>query len=263
MAGGTDLMLRLRDGDLQTRCIIDITRLPELKIVSRSGDYLLIGAGITHAGSQSERMLKDELPLLSEASSHVGTPQVRNQATVLGNIINAQPAADTAVALCALGAEICVESKRGRSWLPICDLYEGVGHSRIDSTREIATAIRCKPIKRGEGWSYLRIRGRNDLWLPSLNSAVWVSIEDAKILSCRISLGPVAAVLFRAKQTEDLLTASRISLPLIERAAQESMMEASPRESLFRGSTDYRRELARVLVRRSLLQALERAGVKL
>jgi len=263
MAGGTDLLLRLQAGDFQIQCIVDITRIEGLGKVSQSGDKICIGAALTHAESRSNPLIREQLPLLSEASFHVGTPQVRNQGTILGNVINAQPAADTAVALSALDGEICIESKQGVKWEPIVDLYEDIGRSRVDSTREIGTAIRCRSIKTGEGWAYLRIKGRNDLWLPALNTAVWVSISNGKVLSNRIVMGPVAPAPFRAKQTEDLLNGSTISMALVERAAQEAMKEANPRDSVLRGSSGYRKELARVLVRRALLQSLERAGVNI
>jgi CO/xanthine dehydrogenase FAD-binding subunit len=263
VAGGTDLLLRLQEGDFQTQYIVDITRIGDLRKVSRSGDKVSIGATVTHTDAQSNPLVREQLPLLSEASSHVGTPQVRNQGTILGNVINAQPAADTAVALSALDGQVCIESKQGIRWQPIGDLYEDVGRSRVDSTQEIATVIRCRPIKKGEGWAYLRIRGRNDLWLPTLNTAMWISVSNGRILSSRIAMGPVAPGLFRAKGAEALLNGTEICMALVERASQEASREANPRNSVFRGSSDYRKELARVLVRRALLKSLERAGVKL
>jgi CO/xanthine dehydrogenase FAD-binding subunit len=263
MAGGTDLILRLQEGGFQTQCIVDITRIGDLRRVSQSGDKVCMGATVTHAEAHSNPLIMEQLPLLSEASSHVGTPQVRNQGTIVGNVINAQPAADTAVALSALDGEVCIESKLGTRWEPLGDLYEGVGRSRVDSTQEIATALRCRPIKKGEGWAYLRIRGRNDLWLPTLNTAIWISVSDGRILSSRIAMGPVAPRLFRAKGAEELLNGSEICMALVERASQEASREANPRDSVLRGSSDYRKELARVLVRRALLQSLERVGVNL
>jgi CO/xanthine dehydrogenase FAD-binding subunit len=263
MAGGTDLMLRLQNGDFQVESIVDITRIKDLKRMSHSGDKIHLGAALTHSEIQSDPFIREHLPLLSEASSHVGTPQVRNQGTIVGNIVNAQPAADTAVALLALDAEVRVDSKQGVRWQPIRDIYDYVGCSCIDSTREILTAVRCRSIRRGEGWAYIRIKGRNDLWLPTLNAAVWVSLSHGKILSSRIALGPVAPRLFRASEAEAILNGSDLSAAAsaIERASREAMKEANPRDSALRGSGDYRKELVRVLVRRALREALERAGV--
>jgi carbon-monoxide dehydrogenase medium subunit len=263
IAGGTDLILRLQGGDFLVKCVVDITRVGNLAKVTEEANRVYIGAAVTHSDAVSNRLIKGRIPLLAEASSHVGTPQVRNQGTVLGNIVNAQPAADTAIALLALDAEVCIASPEGERWEPIGDLYEGVGLSRVNSAREIATAVRCRPIQQGEGWAYLRMRGRNDFWLPTINIAVWISLNNGRIASSRIAVGPVSPCLFRARGAEGLINGSLISADLIDRVGIEVMREIDPRDSVLRGSRDFRKELARVWVRRALFQALGKAGVNL
>jgi CO/xanthine dehydrogenase FAD-binding subunit len=257
IAGGTDLIPKLRDRELEVECVVDITGIEDLKKICMEGDCVSIGATVTHHQIVSSPLLKEKIPLLVEAAAEVGTPQVRNQGTVLGNIVNAQPAADTAVALLALGAEVNVVSEKGSRWIPLEDLYEGVGISRVKSDRELAVEVRCPMIRKGQGYAYGRMRGRNDHWLPALNTSVVISAKGKKFVSGSISIGPVAPRLFRAKKAEKMIKGASISEKTIAAVAQKASEEATPRDSALRGSRKYRKEMVAILVRDALRKAIQ------
>lgn len=257
IAGGTDLIPKLKDRELEVECAVDITGIEDLKKIDMEGDRVRIGATVTHHQIVSSPLLKEKLPLLVEAAAEVGTPQVRNQGTVLGNIINAQPAADAAVALLALGAEVNVVSEKDSKWMPLEDLYEGVGISKIKSDRELAVEVRCPMIQRGQGYAYGRMRGRNDHWLPALNAAVVITTKGKKFVSGSIAIAPVAPRPFRAKKAEKMIKGASISEKTIAAVAQKASQEASPRDSVLRGSKEYRREMVAILVRDALRKAVQ------
>lgn len=257
IAGGTDLIPRLKEKELEVECVVDITGIEGLKKIEVEGDMVRIGAAVTHHQIVSSSLLREKVPLLVEAAAEVGTPQVRNQGTVLGNLINAQPAADTAVALLALGAEVKVISRSGSTWLPLTDLYEGVGISRVKSDREFAAEVRCPLIQKNQGWAYLRMRGRNDQWLPTLNTAVVITAKGKKFVSGSIAIAPVSPGPFRARKAEEMIRDSSLTERTIGAVAQKASEEASPRDSILRGSSEYRKEIVSILVRDALRKAVQ------
>jgi CO/xanthine dehydrogenase FAD-binding subunit len=257
IAGGTDLIPRLKDREMEVECVVDITGIEDLSKIEGEGDWVRIGAAVTHHQIISSPFIREEVPLLAEAAAEVGTPQVRNQGTVVGNIINAQPAADTAVSLLALGAEVRVVSEGGSKWLPLADLYEGVGISRVKSDREFVSEVRCPVIQKNQGWAYLRMRGRNDQWLPTLNTAVLITAKGGKFISGAIVVAPVSPRPFRARKAEEMMSGSSLTEKTIRAIAQKASEDASPRDSLLRGSSEYRKEIVSVLVRDALRKAVQ------
>ncbi len=256
IAGGTDLIPRLKDREMEVECVVDITGIENLGKIEEEGGWVRIGAAVTHHQIVSSPYIREKVPLLAEAAAEVGTPQIRNQGTVVGNIMNAQPAADTAVSLFALGAEVKVVSEGGSKWLPLADLYEGVGISRVRSDREFAAEVRCRVIGKNQGWAYLRMRGRNDQWLPALNTAVVIMTEGGKFVSGSIVIAPVSPRPFHPRQAEEMMKGSSLTEKTIGAIAQKASEEASPRDSLLRGSGEYRKEIVSVLVRDALRKAV-------
>jgi len=257
IAGGTDLIPRMKDREMEVECVVDITGIEDLKKIEIGGDSVTIGAAVTHHEIVSSPLLKEKVPLLVEACAEVGTPQVRNQGTVLGNIMNAQPAADAAVALLALGAEVRVISQSGSKWFPLADLYKGVGVSKVRSDRELAAEVRCPLIQRNQGWAYLRMRGRNDQWLPTLNTAVLIAAKGKKFISGTIAIAPVAPKPFRPRKAEEMMKGASLTEKTIAAVSQKASEEASPRDSLLRGSSEYRKEIVSVWVRDALRRAVK------
>jgi len=262
IAGGTDLILDLKDQIRKVRCLVDISGIQELKKIEQNGDNIKIGAGVTHNQAASSKLIQEHAPVLAEAASAIGSPQIRNKGTVVGNVVNAQPAADAAVALFALEAKTEITSRNGSRLVPVEELYQGVGISRIDSTAEIVTALYFRSLKNNQGSAFVRLAQRKALALPMLNIAVVVTIQDDHFEEARIVVAPVAPTPFRSRKAETALQGALIGLDSINKAAESATSEAQPRETELRGSAEYRREMVKVLVRRALEQAVQRAKQK-
>jgi hypothetical protein len=144
IAGGTDLVLQLRRRDHTADLLVDITGIDEIKRIGEDEEWILIGAAVPHAEVAGSPLILREARALAEGCGRVGSPQIRNVATLMGNVISAQPAADGAVPLMALEAEIRVASKAGERWIPMEEAYLGVGRSAIDASCEVATEIRFR-----------------------------------------------------------------------------------------------------------------------
>ena len=260
IAGGTDLVLAVRRGDCNPVALLDITKIGELEGIMEEGGEVRLGARVTHAACASSPLIQKSGTCLAEACMSVSSPQIQHVATVAGNVINAQPAADGAIALVALGARARVVSIQGEREERVEELYVGVGQSRVDSTRELLTELRFPLSKRSEGTAFLRVTPPNGMGLPVLNGAVWVSLQEQGIEDVRIALGPVSDHPFRPQGSEGVLRGARWDDPdRLEKATRLASEEATPRDSLLRGSAAYRRRLTKILVEALLKKAIERA----
>ncbi len=259
VAGGTDLILELQEGKRQVEALVDITRIPRLDAIELDKGIITLGAAVTYRQVIDSPPLQARAPVLVEASRTVGSPQIRNVGTVTGNVVNAMPAADGAIALFALGAELEVASPDGRRWAPIEELYEGPGRSKVDPSREMVTAIRFPALGENQGTAFERLARRKALALPVLNVAVVVTADHDTFRDAHIAMGPVAPTPFRARRAEETLRSAPANPEMIQRVAEVAAGEAQPRSSLLRASATYRKEVLAVLVRRSLERALLQA----
>ncbi len=258
VAGGTDLVLQLREKGKHADLLVDVTQIEELQCLCEEDGHIRIGAAVTHRVAAESPLLRREATALAAGCGMVGSPQIRNIATLMGNVITAQPAADAAVPLTALEAEIRVLSPAGERWVPMEAAYRGVGESAIDATREVAAEIRFRRPEAGVQTRFFRLARRRALALPVLNGAVylWADRPAGRIREARIALGPVAAKPFRARQAEACLTSGRITAGLLEEASRLAAAEATPRTSLIRGSEEYRRAMIRLYLARTLREML-------
>jgi len=254
LAGGTDLIPQLRQGDKLADLLIDITGIKELQLIHEQEDWICIGAAVTHAAVAAHPLICKEVRALAEGCAHVGSPQIRNMATLAGNVINARPAADGAIPLTALAAEINIVSPAGARWVPIEDTYRGVGLSHIDPSCEIAKAVRFKKPGSRAMTGFFRMAKRKALTLPIINGAVYILWDQSftKIEKARIALGPVADRPFHPKRAERLLENGDLTPELILEVARQAAEEASPRTNIVRGSDLYRKEMIRIYLARTL-----------
>ena len=260
VAGGTDLILDLQQGNEHSvEALIDVTRIVGLNEIREEAGFILIGAGVTHTQIVASELLHRKATALVEASYVVGGPQVRNVATIGGNVAHALPAADGTTALNALDAEVEVASFSGRRWIPFTALFLGPGKSAIDSTREVLTALRCKATGLHEGSAASRIMRPQGVALPIMNFSTWVRVSDSIIDGVALAVAPVAPTPFRCKQTEAFLTGKPATAESIEAAVEVLLSECRPRTSPHRATAEYRKEVLPVLLRRTLSKAIERA----
>jgi aerobic carbon-monoxide dehydrogenase medium subunit len=262
VAGGTDVIPQLRRAQLEVDVLVDITRIPGLESIGVQGKTLCIGALVTHTQVCSSLLLREGALILTEGAGALGSPQIRNIATVAGNLISGQPAADTSLPLLALGASVDIFSEEGEREVALTEFFLEQGRTAIDSRREILTQIRFPALRENQGGSYLRLSKRRSLSLPILALAIVVDIDPQRKVfkDVALAIGPVAPIPIRAARTEATLRGASVSKETVEMAGESASLESSPRLSSLRGSSDYRKEMVKVLVRRGLIQALTRAG---
>jgi len=260
LAGGTDLVIDLKTGKKRIQALVDISRLNGLDQIREENGNLWIGARVTHAQAAKSDSIQEKAVVLSEACLTVGSPQVRNMGTLIGNIVNAMPAADAAAALIALGARVrVVGSDDQERFIPAEQLYRGPGRSIIDSTREFIPHVEFPIPGSRSGSSFQRLSRRKALALPVLNTATFVRLDKGlKVFEeVRMVIGPVSPIPFRPREAEALLRNAPVTIKMIQKAAEVASEEASPRTSL-RGGKEYRKEMVKVLVVRGIRQALVR-----
>ena len=260
IAGGTDLIIQLRKKEVIARCLVDVTNLDELKGIELEDDFIRIGACVTHQELASSRLIRERAAALAEGASQVGSPQIRNMGTVGGNIVNAQPAADTVVPLMALEAEVEVATATGIRREPLGGLCVGPGQCTVDSTAEILTAVWFRALGPHQGSAFERLAKRKALSLPILNAAAVVTLNDGgdTFQEVRLAVGPVGPTPSRAFNAEEVLRGAAVEAQAIAAAMEIAAREAQPRTNPVRGSQEYRREMVKVLLRRSIEQAVRR-----
>jgi CO/xanthine dehydrogenase FAD-binding subunit len=259
IAGGTDLVLQSKRGQCPATVIVDITRIPGLDFIVERDGFIAIGCQATHAQIAASPLVRERAEVLASACGSVGGPATRNVGTLVGNVVNALPAADGAVALFALDAEVEVADVNGRHWMPIAELYAGVGQCVLDPCAQMVTTIRFRPLKPGQASAYQRLANRKALALPTLAVGTVVGVKDGMCDMVRISVGPVAPIPFRAREAEATLLGQPSTSEAIAHAAELAEQAAQPRDSLLRGSSDYRQAMVGVLVRRALTEAVAKA----
>jgi carbon-monoxide dehydrogenase medium subunit len=259
IAGGTDILFDIRQGKRNPRCLVDITRIPELKQIEVTDEFVKIGAAVTFADIKDSPFLNQHVHALADAARSVGVIGIQTAATWVGNIVQAMPAADGAVVALALRAEARIVDSHGAEWRPVETLFLGPGASAIDPTHELVTHIRFPSTSTSTSWQ--RIGRRSSLVLPILNCAVQLSLalDEVCIERATIALGPVAPRPFRARQAEAFLQGQAPVEAVFAQAARIAQDEAQPRSSIMRASREYRLAIVPVLVGDALSVAAERA----
>ena len=259
IAGGTDLVIDIGNKKRTPGCLVDITRIDEFKEIRQEGDYIDIGAGVSHNEVAKSQLINEKATALAQGCAEVGSLQIRNVGTVVGNVVNAQPAADAAVALVALGASVKITDTEGTREELVEDVYAGVGTSKIDSSREIATGVKVPIAGANQGSSFVRIAKRNALALPMLNAAAAVSLRGEDIEWARIVMSPVGPAPTRVTEGEKVLSGASAVENKLKEAAEQASQQAQPRSSKLRGSAGYRRSVLKALIIRALKQAVAQA----
>jgi carbon-monoxide dehydrogenase medium subunit len=264
IAGGTDVLPDLRKGKIAPRCLVDVTRIPELQRIEVGEDWVTIGAAVTFGAMRENAFLRDHVQALVDAAGSVGAAAIQNAATWAGNIVQAMPAADGAIIGIALGAEAEIVGAEGARWEPVEALFTGPGVSTVDPRREVIARLRFPRPRPGTGTAWRRLGRRSALVLPILNCAVRVELdeEDGEVAEAVIALGPVAPRPSRARKAERFLAGRSPRPEVLEEAGEIARSEASPRSSVMRASKAYRLDILPTLVVDALETAVERARGK-
>ena len=265
LAGGTDLLLDLRQDRISMLdLIIDISAIPQLHEIRRHSDQLFIGAAVPLSRIIESKLVRENAQALVEACGLIGGPQVRNLATLGGNVAHALPAADGTIALLALDAKAEVADLDGLKLIPLQDLFIGPGQSVLTLRGELLTGFYIPIRKRQQASAFERVMRPQGVALPVLNSAIWLertrstSPEDI-IADIRISIGPGGPIPTRAHATETFLRGKDFTDDLVVDAVNELLSEVKLRTSPFRATSDYRKQLAGVLFQRVIYTAWKRS----
>jgi aerobic carbon-monoxide dehydrogenase medium subunit len=258
VAGGTDLLPQMKTSMLKARRVVDLSQLPELKVIERLGDGgLRVGAGVSARGLEISSALRDGFVALAESAGVVGSLQIRHLATLGGNLANAAPSADMAPPLLALDAECVIQGPRGQRRVPAAEFFVGVRRTVL-APDELLVEIVIPAPATGSGGTYVRHTPRRELDIAVVGVASQLTIRDGQCVKARIALGAVAPTPVRATAAEARLEGEAVTPALIDEAATLAVDAASPISDQ-RGSAEFRRHLVRVLTRRTLTTALGRA----
>jgi len=256
IAGGTDLMPLLREAACSPSNLVDLNRVAELNYIQEDAGYICIGATATHA-QVAASPIAAKAPALVDAVSWIGSPQVRNRATVAGNLCNASPAADSAPPLLVHEAEVTIRSLSETRTIPLDELFAG---PKLNSLKpdELVTEIRFRAPPGGSGSSFKRIGRRKAFTLSVVSAAAYVETSGNKVREARLAFGSVAETPIRTPEAEEILRGKALTAKLLDRAAEAVKAEVAPITDI-RGTAEYRRDMCGVLMRRTLAEAAERA----
>ena len=263
VAGATDLILELERGvrrDIDT--LIDVTRIPDLdRITLDDQDVIHLGAMVTHNQCVASKLVRDRAFPLARACWEVGAPQIRNRATVAGNLITASPANDTITPLMAMDARVTLASPRGRRTVALKEFYTGVRQTIMEPD-EMLVDIAFQALQPHQRGTFIKLALRRAQAISVVNVAVVLELAEKSVRSAAITLGAVAPTIIHAEAAERLLTGKKINEKVISEASNLAMEASRPIDDI-RGSAAYRREMVRVCTSRgltALTAGLEREG---
>jgi xanthine dehydrogenase iron-sulfur cluster and FAD-binding subunit A len=254
VAGATDLMLELERGVRQgIETVIDITRLPNLdQITLDEDDTIHIGPLLTHNAAASSRLLRQNAFPLVSAAWQVGAPQIRNRATVAGNLVTASPANDTITPLMALGASVTLASRQNSRRVPLAEFYTGV-RKTILQPDEMLIDIDFPALTKQKRGAFLKLGLRRAQAISLVNAAIILDLDSRIVKTVVITLGAVAPTIIRAPDAEAFLSGKELTEEVIAHAGDLAAEAARPIDDI-RGSAAYRKAMVKTLVVRGLQQ---------
>ena len=256
LAGGTDLVVEMRESDQACGCLVSINKIAALKGIKQEGDTIFVGPLTTFTDLAESPIIAAGAFLLAQAALSAGSPQVRNQGTVGGNIVNASPAADTVPALVALEAKLRLSSLKGEREMPLEEFLVGIGKTQL-APGEVLTGISFKALPQATGSVFVKLGRRNALSISRVSVAVIVGYDPQGLTctDCRIAVGSVAPNPFRTRSAEKIWLNCSLT-----RSNREACVAAALREISgtlgHRASAGYKKEVAPALIRRAIDAAL-------
>ena len=256
IAGGTDLLLDIQQGrHPHVHTLIDVTQIPELCQLEVRDQNLYIGAAVPLNRIKNAPEVQWHARALAEAAALIGGPQVRNTATLGGNVGHALPAGDGTIALLALAAEAEIASLEGRRRLPVEELFTGPGKSILKPRNELLVGFHLPAIEKGDGSAFRRVMRPQGVAIAILNMGIWIKRVGVVIQDIRISIGPAGPTPFRARAAEASLRGKTVQKKNLPEAVEAVLLEAKFRTSPHRSTAEYRRHLVAPLLEETLLAA--------
>ncbi len=261
IAGGTDLLLEIQQGvQSAPEILVDVCRIPELTVLEIRDKELFIGAAVPLNKIVFSQLVRENAQALIEACNLVGGPQVRNTATLGGNVAHALPAADGTIALLALDAHAEIESLEGSRITPLEELFLGPRRSTIEANKELLVGFYLTLRKEFQSSAFKRVMRPQGVALPVLNIAIWLQRDKERIGDVHLALGPSGPRPMRARMAEDYLRGEKFDQIKFDRVHEILLEEVHLRTSPYRATAKYRSHLAKVLLEEVIETAWERAG---
>jgi len=259
IAGGTDVMVKIKEGKISPQHVISLKRLQGLDHIIYENGELTIGAMVTHRMLELSPIIRKGLPILIDAVENIGSVQIRNVATIGGNIVNAVPSADSAVPLITLGAEVRLQGPEGKRAIALEDFFIGPGKTVLKDGEILLEIVIPKQLPH-TGAAYWKHTRRAAMELPILGVAVLMSLKDdmQTCAEARIGLGVVAPTPMRAKNAEAILKGKKVNDEILKAAGKTASQECKARDSI-RGKAWYRRDMVEIFVQRMARVAMKRA----
>jgi len=259
LAGGTDLLVNMKKRVLNPKHLISLGRIPDLSRLKRINGILTLGACVTVAEIAASELVSKSVSAVGQSARALGTPLIRNLATIGGNIGSARPAADLPPSLLVYGAEIVLAGTSGERRLPIAEFIKGPGLTAAREDEIIAAIVLEVPQGySGGGYLNLGVRKAQDCNIVNVASFLELDEKAERIRTARIALGSVGPTPLRSLKAENLLVGEKPGERLFEQAAEAATRDCTPILD-FRGSAEYRRTMVGVLTRRTLAMALAEA----
>ncbi len=255
LAGGTDVMIDVRKGELESKVLLDVSRLEELRNIEVRDGLLFIGAALTFSEISENRHVLEKAPVLARAARCVGSLQIRNLGTVGGNVANASPAADSVPALVAHKARVCVQSASAQR-TPSVEEFIVAPYKTSLGPDELITGFALEPMQGGYRCSFQRIARRSALAIARANAAAIGKMDSAGVVEdLRLSVGSITPQPARMTEAEELLRGSVPNPQLIADAARAVSREMVRRSGV-RPTTEYKRPAVEGLVTKVLTDTL-------
>ena len=257
LAGGTDLLVKMKMRLVEPKYIINIKGIRELNFIKDEGNQVRIGALTRWRQLEKSELIKNFFPSLYDAVKVMGGTQIRNMATVGGNLCNASPAADAAPPLMVLNAKLVLASKKGEREIPITQFFKGPGKTVMEPDELLKEITIPKP-EEGSGSAFIKV-ARTSMDLAKISAATALKVEDRKIAMVRIAIGSAAPTPVRTPKTEEALIGQPFRPSIIREKVKLVVNEISPIDDV-RSTAFYRKEVSKIIVEDALLISYERAS---
>ena len=258
IAGGTSLIIMMRQRLLMPKVVISLGRIPKFdKISYNAKDGLRIGAGARHRNIELSPAVKKHYPLLHETFRKVAQPRIRNMGTVGGNLAGGDPLTDPGASLIALDAEVTLASSKGKRTLRLNEFFIDYYQTALEPA-ELLTEIHVPPPER-PGWSHIKFTPRSVEDFATVGVAITLKANNGACEDVRLGLNSVASTIVHAKRAEEVLRGKPITEAALREMGEVASTECDPTDDN-RGSADYKREMVKVLVRRAANEALQRTS---
>ncbi|MBP1748530.1 MAG: aerobic-type carbon monoxide dehydrogenase, middle subunit CoxM/CutM-like protein [Deltaproteobacteria bacterium] len=262
IAGGTDLLVNMKKGLLRPQAVISFARVPGLADVEPRNSGITIGSHIIIEKLTEFDIIKKKYGLLSKAAAVLGSPLVRNRATIGGNLVTARPAADMPPPLLAMGAKVLLKSEKKEREVSLDDFFKGPGETVIEPD-EILTSILLEEAPPFTGDDYIKLMHRRSLEIAIVAVASRITLDkpDGVVKNVRIIMSAVAPKAIHARLAEEILAGEKPTEDLVNKVARQASQECTPIDDI-RGGAGYRCAMVEHLTKRTLTRALAAAKEK-